>query len=218
MSPTSKRRAARLAMETHSMSERAACRLVGLPRSTQRRALVLADDELELLKCLRRLSAANPRYGYRRIHRLLLDEGWRLNHKRVQRLWRKEGFKVPRKPRKRRARGHSGNSCTLKKAESKNHVWSYDFLFERTEDGRQAKILAIVDEHTREVLYLDAARSIRAKDVIDALASVMVEHGVPSYIRSDNGPEFVATAVQKWIGKLGAETLFIEPGSPWENA
>lgn len=218
MSPTSKRRAARHAMEQHSMSERAACRLVGLPRSTQRRALVVADDEPELVKCLQRLSAAHPRYGYRRIHRLLLGEGWRVNHKRVQRLWRREGFKVPRKARKRRARAQSGNSCALRKAESKNHVWSYDFLFERTEDGRQAKVLVLVDEFTREALYLDASRSIRSKDVIEALACVMADRGVPRFIRSDNGPEFVARAVQEWLGKLGAETLFIQPGSPWENA
>lgn len=218
MSPASRRRAVRHAMETHSMSERAACRLVGQARSTQRRDLDVPDDELELVKDMRRLATANPRYGYRRIHRLLVGEGWRINHKRVQRLWRREGLRVARKPRKRRARGHSGNSCTLRRAEGINNVWSYDFLFERTEDGRQAKILAIVDEHTRELLYLDAARSIRGKDVIDALASVMAVRGVPEHIRSDNGPEFVATAVQNWLTAMGSTTLFIQPGAPWENA
>jgi len=205
-------------METHSMSERAACQLAGQARSTQRRDRGVPGDELELVKDMRRLATANPRYGYRRVHRLLIDEGWRINHKRAQRLWRREGLKVARKPRKRRTRGHSGNSCTLRRAEGINRVWSYDFLFERTEDGRQAKILAVVDEHTRELLHLDAARSMRGKDVIDALASVMAERGVPGHIRSDNGPEFAATAVQNWLAAMGSTTLFIQPGAPWENA
>ncbi len=208
----------RCAMETHSMSQRSACRLVGQARSTQRREVEAPDDEVRLVKDMRRLSAAHPRYGYRRIHRMLVGEDWQVNHKRIQRLWRREGLKVTRKPRKRRARGHSGNSCTLRKAESRNHVWSYDFLFERTEDGRKAKILAIIDEYTREALYLDAARSIRGKDVVEALASVMAERGVPTHIRSDNGPEFVATTVQNWLHAIGSSTLFIQPGSPWENA
>lgn len=200
------------------MSERSACRLVGQPRSTQRRILGIADDEPELLKDLRRLSAAHPRFGYRRVHRLLLREGWRVNHKRVQRLWRREGMKVPRRARKWRQTGNSGNSCTLRKAESKDHVWSYDFLFERTEDGRKAKILAIVDEFTRESLYIDAARSIGGEEVIEALASVMGARGVPVHIRSDNGPEFIAKKVRSWLGRIGSETLFIQPGAPWENA
>lgn len=200
------------------MSERAACQLVGQARSTQRRDHDVPGDEPQLVKDMRRLATANPRYGYRRVHRLLIDEGWRINHKRVQRLWRREGLKVARKPRKRRTRGHSGNSCTLRQAEGINSVWSYDFLFERTEDGRQAKILAVVDEYTRELLHLDAARSMRGKDVIDALASVMAVRGIPGHIRSDNGPEFAATAVQNWLADVGSTTLFIQPGAPWENA
>lgn len=167
---------------------------------------------------MRELAAKHPRYGYRRIHKLLLRQGWRVNHKRVQRLWRREGMRVPRRRRKRARIGHSRNSCTRRRAEAMDHAWSYDFLFDRTEDGRQVKTLVLVDEYTRECLCAQVARSIKAEDVVGLLASVMVERGVPGHIRSDNGPEFVATAVRSWLGGIGSETLFIGPGAPWENA
>ena len=178
----------------------------------------MADDESRLLADMRRLSKEHPRFGYRRIHRLLLREGWRVNHKRVQRLWRREGLRVPRKRVKRRSPGHSGNSCTLKRAEHKDHVWSYDFVFDRTEDGRQLKILTMVDEYTREALSIHVARSITSQDVVDELAGIMIQRGSPRCIRSDNGPEFIAEAIKKWLGSIGTDTLFVEPGSPWENA
>ena len=191
---------------------------VGRLRSTQRRGTQVPDDEAELVADMRRLSTEHPRFGYRRIHRLLLRGGWRVNHKRVQRLWRREGMRVPRKRSKRRPAGSSANSCTRQRAEHKDHVWSYDFLFDRTEDGRQVKILALVDQYTRECLCTHVARSITGQDVIDVLAGVMAERGSPANIRSDNGPEFVATAVQTWLESVGTGTLFIGPGSPWENA
>ena len=205
------------ATKVHAMSERAACKLVGQNRSTQRRETLVAVDEAVLLKDIHRLSRSHPRFGYRRVHQLLLREGWRVNHKRVQRVWRREGLRVLRKRTKRRPMGNSANSCSRKKAETVNHVWTYDFLFERTEDGRQVKVLAIVDEYTRECLCTRVARSIKANDVIDALATVMAERGSPKHIRSDNGPEFVAKAVQRWLASIGTGTLFVEPGSPWEN-
>lgn len=205
-------------MQDPCVSERRACRLVGQHRTTQRRETLIPHDEPRLLGNMRRLSARHPRFGYRRIHRLLLREGWRLNHKRVQRLWRREGMRVPRKRVKRRPPGNSANSCILRKAERRDHVWTYDFLFERTEDGRQVKILAVVDEYTRECLCTNVARSITGEDVIGVLASIMVERGVPAHIRSDNGPEFIARVVRSWLSSIGTRTLFIQPGSPWENA
>ena len=217
MSPASKRQAATHVMQWHDMSERAACRLVGQHRSTQRRHVERPGQEACLLADMRRLSASNPRFGYRRIHQMLLREGWAINHKRVQRLWRREGMRVPRKRLKRRRLGDSSQSCMRRKAEFKNHVWSYDFVFDRLEDGRQVKILTLVDEYTRECLCVHAARSVTAEDLIGLLVGVMVEHGAPKHVRSDNGPEFAAKAVRSWLASLGAETLFVEPGSPWEN-
>jgi len=206
------------AVQDHDMSERRACKLVGQHRSTQRRKAQVPDDEARLLADMRELAAKHPRYGYRRIHKLLLRQGWRVNHKRVQRLWRREGMRVPRRRRKRARIGHYDNSCTRRRSEAKDHVWSYDFLFERTEDGRRLKILVLVDEYTRECLCTHVARSITAQDVIGLLAGVMIERGVPRHIRSDNSPEFVATAVRDWLVGIGTETLFIGPGAPWENA
>jgi len=176
------------------------------------------EAEVRLLVDMRRLASEHPRFGYRRIHRLLVREGWSVNRKRVQRLWRREGMKVPRRRRKRWRLGSSANSCTRRKAERANHVWSYDFVFDRLEDGRQVKILAVVDECTRECLCLHVARSITAKDVIDQLAQLVIERGAPEHIRSDNGPEFIAAEIRAWIEMVGSSTLFIEPGAPWENA
>ena len=183
------------------MSQRAACRLVGQHRTTQRRETRLPQDEPALLGDMRRLGREHPRFGYRRIHQLLLREGWRVNHKRVQRLWRREGMRVPRKRAKRRPPGHSANSCTLRRAAGRDHVWTYDFLFERTEDGRQVKILAVVDEYTRECLCTHVARSITGDDVVGILAAIMVERGVHAHIRSDNGPKSTARSSSR--GRCG---------------
>jgi putative transposase len=167
------------------------------------------------------LSRENPRYGYRRVWAMLRREGWRVNKKRVHRLWRKEGLRVPDKQRKRRRLlilGGSENSCTRKRATHLNHVWSYDFVMDLTEDGRRLKMMPVVDEYTRECLSIDVERSITAEDVVETLASLFRRRGEPAFIRSDNGPEFIAKAIKQWLEVSGVRTLYIEPGSPWENA
>jgi putative transposase len=167
------------------------------------------------------LSRQNPRYGYRRVWALLGREGWEVNKKRVQRLWREAGLKVPASSRERKRRrplGASENGCTRRCAEHVDHVWSYDFAMDATEDGRRLKIMPIVDEYSRECLALEAERSITAKDVIATLDRLFNERGEPAYIRSDNGPEFIAKAIKHWLATSGVETLYIEPGAPWENA
>jgi putative transposase len=165
------------------------------------------------------LSRENPRYGYRRVWALLRREGWLVNKKRVHRLWRKEGLKVPDSQRKRRRLlGDAENSCTRKRAEHLNHVWSYDFVMDESEGGRRLKMMPVVDEYTRECLSIDVERSITAEDVVSTLASLFRSRGEPAFIRSDNGPEFIAGAIKEWLEVSGVRTLYIEPGSPWENA
>lgn len=171
-----------------------------------------------LVKRLKVLSRRRPRYGYRRIHALLVREGWRVNRKRVQRLWREAGLKVVRRQRKRGRLGGAGNGCMRQRAERKNHVWSYDFTMDQTVDGRRLKLMPVVDEHTREALAIDVERSMTAQDVIATLTYLFRVHGEPEYIRSDNGPEFIAHAVKRWLADSGVKTLYIEPGSPWQNA
>jgi len=158
-----------------------------------------------------------PRFGYRRIAWLLAAEGWRAGPARVFRLWRREGLKVPQKQRKRRRLGNSMNGCDRRRAEHKDHVWCWDFVFDRTASGSTLKWLSIVDEHTRECLALKVARGITSEDVIDTLAELFAMRGVPRHIRSDNGPEFLAIAIRLWLGQVDVEALYIEPGSPWEN-
>jgi putative transposase len=149
--------------------------------------------------------------------RLLRREGFRVSYKRVHRLWRAEGLKVPKKKRKRRAQGKSQHACYKLRADHANHVWAWDFIFDHTTNGGTIKCLSIVDEHTRQCITLDVSRSITAENVIDRLAELFVIHGVPEYIRSDNGPEFVAKKIQEWLERLEIETLYVAPGSPWEN-
>ncbi len=157
------------------------------------------------------------RYGYRRITALLQREGWIVNHKRVERIWRREGLRIPRKQPKRGRLWLNDGSCVRLRAQRPNHVWSYDFVHDRTHDGRPLKLLTMVDEFTRECLCIDVARRLRSEDALYRLGRLMLERGVPDHVRSDNGPEFIATALRDWIGRVGAKTLFIEPGSPWEN-
>jgi putative transposase len=164
------------------------------------------------------LSRENPRYGYRRVWALLRREGWMVNKKRLYRLWREEGLKVPDKQPKRRRLGKSENSCTRKRATYLNHIWSYDFVMDRTEDGRRLKMMPIVDEYTRECLTVEVERSITAEDVAGTLPSLFRRRGEPAFIRSDNGPEFIAKAIKRWLASSGVKTLYIQPGSPWENA
>ena len=157
------------------------------------------------------------RYGYRRIAALLRDAGWQVNDKRVERLWRREGLKVPMKqPKKGRLWLHDG-SCVRLRPEYRNHVWSYDFVHHRTDDGRAFRTLNILDEHSRECLAIRVKRKLNSNEVIDALTDLFILRGVPAYIRSDNGPEFIAEDVRDWIKAVGAKTAYIEPGSPWEN-
>lgn len=159
----------------------------------------------------------HPRFGYRRIWALLRREGWRVNRKRVWRLWRRQGLKVPRKQRKKRRLGTSANSCVRRRAEYRNHVWAWDFIFDRTSDGRALKWLTLEDEYTRECLALEVGRGMPARVVIEVLAAVIRERGAPGGLRSDNGPEFIAKAIRAWLAAEGIETLYIEPGAPWEN-
>lgn len=163
------------------------------------------------------LACEYGRYGYRRITALLKDEGFRVNHKRVERIWRREGLKVPKKQPKRGRLWFNDGSCVRRRAEYPNHLWSYDFVFERTHDNRPLRILSIVDEYTRECLAIKTSRKMTSEDVIHTLADLFIERGVPAYLRSDNGPEFTASAVRNWLARLRVQTLFIEPGCPWEN-
>jgi putative transposase len=163
------------------------------------------------------LATRYGRYGYRRITALLNERGWQINHKRVERIWRQEGLKVPKKQPKRGRLWLNDGSCIRLRPAHKDHVWSYDFVTARTADGRAFRMLTIIDEYTRECLAILVARKIKAQDVIDVLFELFIFRGIPKHIRSDNGPEFTAKAVRKWLERLGVKTLFIEPGSPWEN-
>jgi putative transposase len=200
------------------VSERRACRVLNQHRNTQRYQQCRAGDEAQLLVEMRRIARQRPRFGSQRTYRKLVADGWRVNHKRIERLWRQEHMQVPRKQhRRRRLPGSSENGCIRRRAEHMNHVWSYDFLVDRTEDGRQLKLLAVIDEYTRECLAIEVDRSFTAQDVIGILQYLFAVRGTPQYLRSDNGPEFVAQAVRCWLDKAGVATLFIAKGSPWEN-
>jgi transposase InsO family protein len=170
-----------------------------------------------LIKAIRRIARREPREGYRSVAKYLKREGWNVNIKRIHRLWKQEGLKVPAKARKRRRLGNSENGAKRLRAERINHVWSYDFVWDQTEQGRRLKWLPIVDEHTRECLSLEVEYSIPARSMVEILQSAVDERGAPEFIRSDNGPEFIARAVKAWIAEKGMKTLYIEPGAPWEN-
>jgi putative transposase len=199
------------------ISERRACRVLGQHRSTQRNAPKMADDEAALTAAIIDWARQYGRYGYRRITALLRAEGWACNHKRVERIWRREGLKVPARQPKRGRLWLNDGSCVRLRPERANHVWAYDFVEDRTRDGRKFRMLNVVDEFTRECLSIRVARKLGSADVIDVLADLFITRGTPAFIRSDNGPEFIAIAVRGWIGGVGAKTAFIEPGSPWEN-
>ena len=188
------------------------------PRSTQRYRVRRPHDEGRLLAEMRRITRQRPRFGCPRVHRQLVENGRKVNHKKVHRLWKQEHMQVPRKQhRRRRLPGGSQNSCIRHRAERKDHVWSYDFLMDRTEDGRQLKLLAVIDEYTRECLAIEVDRSFTAHDVIGILQYLFAVRGTPEHLRSDNGPEFVARSVRRWLQRASVTTLFIAKGSPWEN-
>ena len=200
------------------VSERRACRVVEQPRSIQRHVSTKVCGDTALMQRIITLSRENPRYGYRRVCALLRREGWAVNKKRVQRLWREAGLSVPATQQKRRRPGSSHNSCARRRAEYTGHIWSYDFAMDSTEDGRRVKVMPVVEEYSRECLSIDVERSITSREVVATLERLFGERGAPSFIRSDNGPEFIARAVRGWLAASGVGTLYIEPGSPWENA
>ena len=199
------------------VSERLACRVLGQHRSTQRKQPVGRADEAALTADIVELATQYGRYGYRRITALLHTAGWAVNVKRVERIWRREGLKVPRRQPKKGRLWLNDGSCVRLRPEHPNHVWSYDFVEDRTHNSRKFRMLNVIDEFTRECLAIRIDRRLRSTDVIDVLSDLFILRGVPGHVRSDNGPEFVAKAVRDWIAAVGARTAFIEPGSPWEN-
>jgi len=199
------------------VSERRACRVLAQPRSTQRYESVKPEGDEALVLAMDKLRKKHKRYGFRGIWGRLKRSGWRVNRKRVHRIWKAEGWQVPRKRRKRRGTGSSANSCAVLRAERRGHVWTYDFVMDRTERGGQLKFLPVLDEYTREAHAVEVGRSFTGREVVAVLKRLFLKHGEPEYIRSDNGSEFVARVVQEGLKEAGVKTLFIAPGSPWEN-
>ena len=201
------------------VSQRRACRVLGQPRGTQRYRPKRPELDRPLIEAMRRVSDARPRFGCERVHPVLTQSGWSVGLSRVHRLWKQEQMQVPRRQRKRRRLpGRSANSCVRHRAKHRNHVWSYDFVSERTEDGRQMKLLVVLDEYTRECLAIESQRSFTARDVILTLQYLFAVRGAPEHIRSDNGPEFVARQMRRWLARACVGTLYIQKASPWENA
>jgi putative transposase len=199
------------------VTERRACTVLGQHRSTQRKAPRGREDAERLTADVIALARHYGRYGYRKIAALLRQAGWLVSDGRVERIWKREGLKVPQKQPKRGRLWLTDGSCIRLRPQSRNHVWSYDFVEGRTHEGRKYRMLNVLDEFTHECLAIRINRKLKAIDVIDVLSDLFILRGVPDHIRSDNGPEFVARAVQEWIAGAGAKTAYIEPGSPWEN-
>jgi transposase InsO family protein len=217
VSPARRRACVEHVVRELGVSERKACAVLGQHRSTQRKAPRGSDDEAALTADIVELAKRYGRYGYRRITALLRDAGWAVNRKRVERIWRREGLKVPQRQPKRGRLWLADGSCIRLRPERANHVWAYDFVEDRTRDGRKIRMLCVVDEFTREALAIRVARKLGSADVIDVLADLFLAHGTPAHIRSDQGPEFIAEAVKAWIAGVGARTAYIEKASPWEN-
>jgi len=201
----------------YRVSERLACRVLGQHRSAQRKIPTTCDDEAALTAEIVALATQYGRYGYRRIAAMLARAGRVVNLKRVERIWRREGLKVPQKQPKKGRLWLTNGSCVRLRPTHPNHVWSYDFVEDRTHDGRKFRMLNIIDEFTRECLAIRVERKLNSTAVIDVLCDLFILRGIPGHIRSDNGPEFIAKAVRDWIATVGARTAYIEPGSPWEN-
>lgn len=218
MSPSSRRRAVDHVREKlPRVSQRRACRALGVPRATCRYRPRAPEKDRALARRMRALSSRHPRFGYRRIAALLRQEGFAVNRKRVQRLWRLEALAVPRRQRKRRRLGDASAGRARRTAAGRNDVWSMDFVADRTSDGRALRVLVVLDEHTRVCVAVKAARSIVGGDVLQALLAAMRRHGVPRHVRCDNGPEFVGRTLREGLAGLEVATLYIEPGSPWQN-
>ena len=199
------------------VSERRICHVLGQHRSTQRYLPRSREDEDRLVADMIELARQYGGYGYRRVAALLRDAGWQVSVSRVERLWEREGLNVPAKQPKKGRLWLNDGSCIRLRPEYRNHVWSYDFVHCRTDDGKAFRTLNILDEFGRECLAIRVKRKLNSVDVIDALTDLFILRGPPAYVRSDNGPEFVAQAVRDWIAAVGAKTAYIEPGSPWEN-
>ena len=199
------------------ISERRACCVIGQSRSTQRRMPVTRADEDALTTAIIRLASEYGRYGYRRIAALLKMEGWHVNHKRVERIWRREGLKVPQKQPKRGRLWLNDGSCVRLRPSWVNHVWAYDFVHDRTHDGQPFRMLTVIDEYSKECLAIIVKRKLKSADVLETLEDLFLKHGIPDHIRSDNGSEFTAIAVRSWLEKMEVKPAYIEPGSPWEN-
>ena len=217
ISPAMRRQAAEKVQRELAVSERRVCRVLGQPRSTQRYNLTVPDDEEILTSRIVALASQYGRYGYRRITAMLSLEGWSVNHKRVERIWRQEGLKIPPKQPKRGRLWLNDGSIVRLKPGFPRHVWSYDFMQDHTQDGNPFRILNVIDEYTRECLAVRVARSLTHKDVLEVLTQLFCERGMPVHLRSDNGSEFTAKQVRAWLSILEIKPLFIEPGSPWEN-
>lgn len=199
------------------ISERRICKTLGLSRSVQRYRQKRPDNEEQLRTDIVRLAGCYGRYGYRRITALLRLEGWRVNHKRVERIWREEGLKVPKKQAKKGRLYLNDGSCIRLRPCWENHVWSYDFVSDRLSNGKKIRMLTVIDEFTRKCLAIKVASSLKSDDVLGILTDLFTSEGLPDYIRSDNGAEFTAGSVRNWLQKLGVKTAYITPGSPWEN-
>ena len=204
-------------MQRYGIAERRACKVLGVERTTIRHSPKCSGDEERLRGDIVRLAGRYGRYGYRRITAMLHAEGWRVNHKRVERLWRQEGLKVPRKQPKRGRLYLNDGSCIRLRPCWRNHVWSYDFVSDRLVDGRKIRMLTVMDEYIRECLAIRVAHKLTSNDVLDVLSDLFLIHGLPDYIRSDNGSEFTAHTLRDWLKELKVKTAYIEPGSPWEN-
>ncbi|MEJ2058533.1 MAG: IS3 family transposase [Desulfofustis sp.] len=217
LSPDRRRNCIKAVQQRLSVSERRACTVLGQHRSVQRHQVKPRDDETVLTEAMTALALKYGRYGYRRITALLRNDGWQVNHKRVERIWRREGLKVPAKQPKKRRLWLNDGSCIRRRPQYRNHVWAYDFVMDRTHDGKRFRMLTVIDEYSRECLSIKVSRKLNSTDVIDTLLDLFIMKGLPDYIRSDNGSEFTAQLVRKWLAKLQVKTLYIEPGSPWEN-
>ena len=217
ISPDRRRQAVKQVIDAMDVSERRACRAIQQPRSTQRYPKIVPEDEELIRSKVIELASQYGRYGYRRVTALLRNQGWIINHKRIERIWREEGLKVPQKqPKRSRLWLNEGSVVRLRPLFPK-HVWSYDFMHARTHNGIPYRILNVIDEYTRECLAVKVARSLTHKDVIESLTDLFLERGVPVHIRSDNGSEFTAKKLRNYLARLEIKPLFIEPGSPWEN-
>ncbi len=199
------------------VSERRACRVLTHSRATHQYVGHQPDDEAHLRTRIIELARAYGRYGYRQITALLHREGWAVNHKRVERICRQEGLKVPQKQPKQARLWLADGSCLRKQPEYRHHVWAYDFVMDRTQDGRPLKMLVVMDDYSRECLAIEVRRGLTSLTVQEVLGTLFVRHGCPEYIRSDNGPEFIAHTMRDWYAQLEVAPLFIEPGSPWEK-